>query len=354
MRSRAILCGVLLCTFACKGNAKVTAVPPNTEGLDLVPRQAKQIAVGDVKKLSESPLVIRAVNELLARDAKLAERVRHLVNDCGLSPQKLTSFILAMDASESLLIAHGHLEEGALVDCVSKRLPANGARLASVDIDGQPGFQVIDSENRPGLAFAFADKRTVVVASTVKWLKTSLAKGASIEHEPEFQRLFKQVKGDAALWVAGIVPDEVGRGLVEAAGGRLSKPPRTMSGHLDLKSGVEAHLSIQMSSPAEAQNLVSLAKSELQGFSLLAQKYKLGQILTELELSADGANLHVHLALSPEEVGRLTSQIDTPRAGGQDASPETEKTAEKLDRDAGEPTDAQRDAAPGSETPVRK
>ncbi len=352
MQSAFALVFTVLCLAGCKDRGGPKPVAPTAKGLSLIPKQAKQLAVGNVAKLAASPLVRHAVKELLSRDPELAERVNHLTTECGLAPEKIETVVIAIDAQDSLLVAHGALEEAALVACVSKRLPKSGSRLATLDINGQPAFQVVDSDGKPGLAFSFVDPKTVVVASGARWLKSALTKGDSIQSEPEFQRLFGQVKGDAALWMAGIVPEEVGRGLVDAAGGRLSRPPRTMWGHLDVDTGLTAHMAIDMSTSDEAKSLVSLANSQLQGFSMLAQRYKLGALLQKLELSAAGTVLHANISLSSEEVASLAQRIDTPAPAGQDAGPSAGKETDAAQVEVehkveGDAQILQGDAAPG-------
>ena len=94
-------------------------------GLAAVPASAEVVIVADVAKVAESPLVARAIDQLLLKDADLAARWQKLQTDCKLDAKKLKHVVLAIgpkagDAPGTgpvLMVATGQLVETELAEC---------------------------------------------------------------------------------------------------------------------------------------------------------------------------------------------------------------------------------------------
>jgi hypothetical protein len=88
---------------------------------------------------------------------------------------------------------------------------------------------------------------------------------------------------------------------------------------------------------------VSLAKRQLSLLAQVAQKWRLGQLVARIQVSAAERTLLMQLALSDAELSQVLAPIDTPGARQQTAAP--------LEQNEGA-GDGERDAAPGGQAPV--
>jgi hypothetical protein len=149
----------------------------------------------------------------------------------------------------------------------------------------------------------------------------------------------------AALWAAGRVSPEIGKGLAAATGGQVG-PPRAMFGHLAAETGLEAELGVQLASPAEANTAVSLAKNQLRVLTQVAQKWKLGRAVAKVVAEATGPTLFLRVNLSDDDLRLVLAPIDRDAGPDQNPAPPSQ--------DQGVLPHGQGDAAPGGQAPLRK
>ena len=70
------------------GKKKNDAPPPEITGLSAVPASAEVVIAVDVEKISASPIVARAFEQLLLRDAQLAQSWEHVRDACKPAPHR--------------------------------------------------------------------------------------------------------------------------------------------------------------------------------------------------------------------------------------------------------------------------
>ena len=318
-------------------------------GIALVPATASALVGADLRELFASPVVVRAVERMFARDPGLRDELSALAVVCEIDVERdLESAILAWipageetSGGDSLLIARGALSEGPLLTCLGRHLAAVGGRLESSERAGRIQYRAAGPGGRP-LWVGFADGGILAVASSERALDAALGSGPKLADNAELSAWVARAGVSSTLWGAGRVPEEIGEGLERATGGTLG-PPRALYGHLDLRPGFRASLSAEMPSQEDAKDLKALAIAQLSalgrgsdGLAHLASKFT-----AEVEENV----ARFSLALSERELMAMTSAIDIPAPD--DKNPRPEPPLE------GEQHDAQRDAASDDEAPIR-
>src|SRR5262249_50849306 len=120
--------------------------PPELTGLAVVPASAEVVVGLDLKKLDDSPVIDRTVEQLLARDAVLAERWQRLRDECKIDLVKQIKRIMlalgpprgapAPGTGPVLMVAVGSLAEADLKDCVTKLIGTGGGTLTGSAVGG--------------------------------------------------------------------------------------------------------------------------------------------------------------------------------------------------------------------------
>ncbi|MBA2543798.1 MAG: hypothetical protein H0V17_29410, partial [Deltaproteobacteria bacterium] len=72
MTRRSLHIALVVLAAACGKKSEPSGPPPEITGLAAVPSTAEVIIGGDVGKLSDSPIIERAIEQLMSRDSKLA------------------------------------------------------------------------------------------------------------------------------------------------------------------------------------------------------------------------------------------------------------------------------------------
>ncbi len=155
-------------------------------------------------------------------------------------------------------------------------------------VDGRVHYHADAPPGRIDVWFAFGSPQTVVVASSAEFLAEALASGPRLASDGAMAQLIHRARvPDAAVWAAGRVSPEVGKGLARATGGQIA-PPRAMFGHLAAETGLDVELGVELSDPKQAKEALSLAKNELRLLAQVAQKWRLGRAVAKIAPEAVG------------------------------------------------------------------
>jgi hypothetical protein len=333
------------------GSGGIEAVA-SIEGMSAMPASIDAVLGTDVPALSRSELIDRAVTRMFMGDPGLKKEIDQLFAGCGFRPASdLRTVLVGMDvdgaaiagAERTLLVASGRLVEGKLAACVGRHMGQMGGALIETQVAGRTHYQADAPTGRQDVWFAFGSEDTVVVSSTAELLTEALGKTPRLADDKTMATLIERARRpDAALWAAGKLPPEIGKGLAGASGGTV-KPPSAIFGNLAVEKGLRAEMGIELASPEEANSAVSLAKRQLALLAQVAQKWRLGQLVARIQVSAAERTLLMQLALSDAELSQVLAPIDTPGARQQTAAP--------LEQNEGA-GDGERDAAPGGQAPV--
>jgi hypothetical protein len=317
------------------------------EGLDALPADVKVVVGANVGKLRDAALVKRAFGQMLARDAGLASRLADLQARCKLDLAKdLESVLVGLagttSARDVVLVAKGRFDEAAIAACVQASLADKGGAL---DKKEQGGMTLYVAKN-PGaadVAFAFGAKDVIIVAdSEALLLRARDPSVAKLRGDQVMMGYLEQADTRAALWAAGQMAPEVGKGLIAATGGTVKSPAQAIWGHVELGDGLDVELALQMASADDAKALLAVVQKQLGQYALVAQAYAMGAIVNQIKPAARDQVFVVTLRLGPSELAQLVSLLD--RGGGQGAATPVDT------QDAGSPG-TQDAGTSGTETP---
>lgn len=322
------------------------------EGMSAMPASIDAVLGAEVPALAHSELVDRAVTRMFLGDPGLKKEIEQLFAGCGFRPEKdIRTVLVGMDVDgaavagteRTILVASGELAEGKIASCVSKHMGQIGGALIERSVGGRTHYQADAPTGRQDIWFAFGSKSTVVVSSTPELLAEALGKTPRLADDAQLAALIDRARTrEAAVWAAGKLPPEVGKGLASASGGQVAAPT-AIFGDLAVDKGLRAEIGLQMASPEEAKKAVSLAKRQLELLAQIAQKWHLGLLVARIQVSAAEKMLLLQIALGEAELSQVLAPIDRPGAGQQTTAP--------LEQNQGA-GDGERDAAPGGQAPV--
>ncbi len=319
MRSALVLCAVVaIGTSACGGKKEKEhrAPPPEVTGLAAVPATAQVVIGIDVAKLAESPIVSRAAEQLLMREPSLAASWAHVNDACKIDVLKqVKHVVLALGPAQTtagtgavLAVATGTLSEPDLATCVRTMVGKGGGALTVKNVAGRSLYQVKDG-NRV-MHFGFGRPDTIVLGTDEAWVVEGLSVNKKVLDNPEMAGWLKLVDQYGPVFAVGRVDERVGKGLVAASGGKLTKPAKAFFANMDPTSGAKVLLGVVMPDPEAAKQLESFAINELKVLTLVAQLKSLGPIVQRLKTQTDGSVLRFTAELTMDEVNQLLSVLD--------------------------------------------
>ena len=314
----------LVAASGCRSKTKPAA---KVAGLAAVPASAQVVVAADVARLASSPLVTRAVETLLLKDAELATRWQRLHDTCKLDLHKIKNVVLAIGPKTGtepgtgpvLMVATGQLVETELAACVRAMVGQGGGTLTAKSVDGRTLYQAKDG-NRT-MFFAFGRPDTVVLSASEPYVIEALGKGKKAADSSELASLVARVDQKAPLWAAGRVDERVRSGLVKVTNGQLSAGPAAMTFALDPTDGAKVDLGAVMASAADAKTLESFAKTQLGLLAMAAQVKSLGTIVDKVVITTDGDVVRFKASLDMADVNQLISVLDGGDQSKQDSPP---------------------------------
>lgn len=314
----------LVVTVGGCGKKAGKAAPP-VVGLAAVPESAQVVISADVARVASSPLVTRAVETFLLKDAELATRWQRLQDSCKLDIDKLKSVVLAIGPSATagtgpvIMVATGQLVETELAACVRAMVGHGGGSLTAKPLGGRTLYQAKDG-NRT-MFFAFGRPDTVVLGSSEAYVTEALGPGKKVADNAELMKWIKLADQKAPVWAAGRVDERVRQGLVKVTNGQLSAGPTAMVLAVDPTDGAKLDLGAVMASEADAKTLESFAKSQLALMAMAAQAKSLGKVVDKVSVAAKGEVVRFEANLGMDDVNQLISALDGGDATAQDSPP---------------------------------
>lgn len=324
-RQLLVMLGAAAALAACGSKkAKERSLPPEVTGLAAVPATAQVVIAADIGKLARSPIVTRAVDQLLLREPALAERWAHIADSCKLElTRNVKHVILALGPPAQgagtgpvMMVATGTISEADLQSCVRTMVGKGGGSLTTKTVAGRSLYQAKDG-NRV-VHFAFGRPDTVVLGTDEAWVTEGLSAGKKALDDADLKVWLGKVDQRAPLWAVGRVDERVRAGLVGASNGQLTAGPTAIFATLDPTAGAKLELGTIMASPEDAKGLESFANTELKMATWAAQLKSLGPIVAKIGVASEGTQVRFTADLSMDEVNRLLSVLDetpTPEQG---------------------------------------
>jgi hypothetical protein len=327
---RALLALGLVLAAACgKGVEKQKAPPPEITGLAAVPASAEVVVGANVEKLSASPLVKKAVEQLFLREGSFATKWAHVRDACKLDLLKQVTYVMLalgptpagkpMGTGPVLMVATGGLPEADLSACVRSMVGKGGGSLTVKALADRSLYHVKDGNQE--MYFAYGAPQTVVMSSNEAFITEALGPGPKAPTSAVLKPLLALANQNAPLWSAGKLPKQLETGLVDVTGGKLSAGPAGYVGLVDPSTGMVVELGGLMAKPEDAKVIESMAKSELGLLVAAAQMKQLGSIVNKLTARTEGTLVRLRLELTTEDINTLLSVLDAPAPPAQSPPP---------------------------------
>ena len=324
-------CAIGLALAGCGKKASEPAGPvPELTGLAAVPATADTVVGADVAKLSGSPVVERAIEQLLLHDATLAERWRSVQDDCKIDVAKQVKRVMLAIGPHTgpepgtgpvIMVVVGSIHEADLKDCVTKLVGTGGGSVTGKTVAGRTLYLAKDG-NRT-MYFGYGRPDTIVLGSSEAFVTEALGNGKKASDNPDLLRWLKLVNQNAALWAVGRTEPRVRDGLVRVTEGKLKAGPTAFAGTADLSDGAKLELSAVMSTTDDAKNLESYVKGELALLTAAAQWKSLGSVVAKITATVEGTVVRFRVPLTVDDLNQLLSALDGESTPAQDSAPPT-------------------------------
>jgi hypothetical protein len=306
--------------------------PPELTGLAAVPANAEAVVGADIAKLADSPVIGRAVEQLLVGNQALAERWNKLKTDCKIDlPNQVKRVMLAIGphggspgTGPVLMIVIGSIPEADLKECVGKLVGGGGGSVTGKLAAGRTLYLAKDG-NRT-MYFAYGRPDTIVLGSSEAYVTEALGTGKKAPDNPDLTRWMQLVNQNSPLWAVGRTNERVGAGLAQLMEGKLASGPVAFTATADLSAGASLELGAVMATPADAKSLESFAKNELALLTAAAQWKSLGPVVGKVTIAADKEIVHFRAPLTLDDLNLLLSALDGGSTPAQDSAPPTPAT----------------------------
>jgi hypothetical protein len=314
----AAACSAVTACGACRGGGDTTGPSPDVTGLAAVPATAEVIIGVDVAKLSESPIVERAIEQLLLRDPVLAQSWQEVHENCKVEVTKqVKHVVLAMGPPAAgarpgtgpvLMIATGTLPEHDLTQCVGKIVGKGNGTVTGKEIGGRTLYQVKDGQRTMFFAYGRAD--TVIMGTNDAYVQEALGTGPKAAANPEMAAWLKLADQKAPIWAVGRLDERLRGGLPRVTNNEVKVGPYAFIGSLDPGNGARVDLGVIMATPEDAKALESWTETQRKGIVAVAQGKSLGAIVNKVAITAENNILHLRATLTMDDVNQLLSVLD--------------------------------------------
>ncbi len=294
--------------------------PPEVTGLAAVPSSADVVIGADVNKLLDSPIVARAVEQLLLKNAALAQAWQSFRDNCKLDITKQVKHVmLALGPTPAggragtgpvLMIVTGTVPEHDLADCVGKLVGKGGGGVTGRDVAGRTVYQAKDGARVMYFSFGRAD--TVVLGTSEEYVVEAIGAGKKALDQPELAVWLKQIDQNAPIWGVGRVDERVRKGLVGVMQG-IKAGPSAFVGSIDPTTGAKLELGAIMASADDAKQLESYVNDQKKLLVMVAQAKSLGTVVNKVVITSEGSIVRFRVGLDMDDVNHLLSVLD----GGQ-------------------------------------
>jgi hypothetical protein len=327
----AALAGASSCRGGC-ARERAAAPPPATQAagpLALFPIDTHLVVGFDFAKLRGAPAAAKLM-ALARQNPDDQKQIDAFAQRTGLDPlQQVDGLTVGFpeDARRAgemgVVVRAAHLDEARLVAYARDSLQKSGDDLTAV----RRGRRTLWATRKdPKLAGFFLDDRTLVVGAG-GWAEkmADLADGApgatSSAADPQLARLVARAAPGHGVWAAALIPPELRQQLQADPQMAGAATVSTMTLAIDLGKGLDAALTADLATPADAQALVARTNETLRDARQNPQilMLGLGPNLDGITARADGPTFQIHAALSEAQVtdlfGRAAAFLNLARQG---------------------------------------
>ncbi len=291
-------------------SAEVLAV----EGLDAIPASATAVVGIDVAKLSQSDLVLRAIERMFAGDKTLEADISSVLTACQFDMKSDLHFATIAivprqekGLDDSLLVAKGNFNESAISACLGRFLEEKGGKLEISETSGRRIYHEVSPDRREqsGRWLAFGSSDTLLVSSGQALLLLALGEGEKLSgNAGVLSPYLPKAKLDSGIWAVYQFDEIVAQGLIKASQGQLG-PAQAAVAYADVGKGLSTRIQVEMASESDAKALISLVKAQLTAAAMIFQLDSAGRLIQKIEGSSTGAWANLTWSLSEQELADL-------------------------------------------------
>jgi len=313
MRHRLLLAGVLLVTacFKSGGSGGGGGETPSNQArgtgadysatiadpLGFLPIDSEVVVSLDAEQLRRSPVWSVIEPKLLVAAGSDLQMFKTV---CGIDPVTSIHGItigiknLKQETPDGVLVVTG-LDRARMTACMDKARK-QGDQAVQVAKDGTVTIAAESKTDSP-VVFAFVDASTVVAmigpaTSSAAFAKV-LASGTPLRKSPAFGELIARVDLEAALWTV-----LNGNSSVFEQVAALGMKPKALLGSVHLATGLDAAMRIRLGTPAEAQQITTMAQGQL-GMA--------AGFFDKLEVTADGSDVAIVAVMTDAQLQNMLS-----------------------------------------------
>jgi hypothetical protein len=291
------------------------------EDMQLVPKETEVVFMGNLSRMRNTAMW-RKMLDLRDSDASTKKDYDDFVQKCQLDPLKqIDSVFVAFPQTgaadqgqrEFAAILRGTFNEQKLVECATAQAKKDGQELATSEYNGHKLY----TSTKQGQAFAtFLDSKTVVLAGK-EWVKkvidlqTKKEAGGSAKDNAPLMELVKRAKTSDGIWGAGTVPqatrDQFKQDKNLASAGSM----KDIFGSVDFQNGFAAELNVDLGSDADAQDLSTKVKAQLDDAKKNPQFMMLGlnSFLDNVKLETKGSTFRTLVSFNQQQVDDLINRV---------------------------------------------
>lgn len=341
---------VLACliTGCGKGCEKKDGVPAaKSSALSLIPSDNNVLVGINMKKLKDSPLGAKMKESLPEEMAPFVESIEGVT--LGFSAKGM-----GKEPEGAVAIMEGSLDQEKLLAQLKEQAKKDGGEVTTEEYNG---VAIHSGVKDPEVGMAFVESVAVVgqKPSVKKVIDLSQKKGESIEKNASIMELLKAVDSSKMIWAVASVPE----GAIPGGGGNAApgNPMGALSNikaldlAMDMTDKLTLDLGIIANTEEDAKQMENMANSykTLFGSSLAQKEPKLGEVLNNLNVSAEGPRVVLNLAVAKETVEELSKKaasagmegpMEGMDEGSGDVPPPAEDSAPAPDAEGAEPQSA--------------
>jgi hypothetical protein len=314
---------------ACSKKSEPSGPAPEITGLATVPANADMVMVIDVGRVAQSPIVSRAIEQLIAKDATLAAQWQKVHEGCKIDVAKQVKYMTVVlgptppgkhvGEGPMLLVATGALPEHDLAECVGRIVGKGNGSVTGKSVQGRTLYQV--KEGARVVYFAFGRPDTVVMSANEPYLLEALGAGKKAPEHPELAAWMKLVNQRAPVWLVGRIDDRLKPRLVAITQNQIKAGASGFVGTIDLTRGAKVDAGVIMASPADAKALESWTNSYKRVIEAAVQGKALAQTVHQIAIGSESNIMWLRANLTMDDVNHALSVLDAASAPEQSPTP---------------------------------
>jgi hypothetical protein len=320
---------VAVALAGCNKRSEPSGPAPELTGLATVPANAEMVMVVDVAKVAQSPIVSRAIDQFIAKDATLAGEWQKVHEGCKIDVAKQVRYMTIVlgptppgkhvGEGPMLLVATGTLPEHDLAECIGRLVGKGNGSITGKTVQGRTLYQVKDGARV--VYFAFGRPDTVVMSWSDQYVLEALGTGKKAPEHPELAAWMKLANRNAPVWLVGRIDDRLKARLVGITQNQVKAGASAFVGSIDLTNGAKVDAGFIMATPEDAKSLESWTNSYKRVIEAAVQGKALAQTVHKVAIGSESNIMWLRANLTMDDVNHALSALDAASAPAQSPSP---------------------------------